>query len=96
MTAYVLSPRAQADLDDIWDYTAATWSDAQAEFYIRDIWQAIEAIATDPRKGRVCDDIRAGYRKFLVGSHVMFYRQRGTGIDIVRILHRRMDFGQHF
>lgn len=25
-----LRPRAEADLDDIWDYTVETWSEAQA------------------------------------------------------------------
>jgi hypothetical protein len=36
---FVLSPRAQADLDDIWDYTADRWGLDQAETYTRDIWQ---------------------------------------------------------
>ena len=43
---YVLSPRAQTDLGDIWDYTADRWGLAE-------------------------------------------------GIDIVRILHERMDFARH-
>jgi hypothetical protein len=28
---YRLRPRAISDLDEIWDYTASTWSEAQAE-----------------------------------------------------------------
>ena len=95
MSGFVLSPRAQADLDEIWDYTAARWNDAQAESYIRDIWQAIKTVATDSRRGSICDDVRAGYRKFQVGSHVLFFREIDNGIDIVRILHSRMDFGRH-
>jgi plasmid stabilization system protein ParE len=30
-----------------------------------------------------------------VGSHVLFYRLTDDGIDVVRILHNRMDFERH-
>lgn len=95
MTGYVLSPRAQADLDEIWDFTEQRWSAAQAERYIRQLWQGIEDVAGDPRRGTPCDDIRPGYFKYGVGSHVLFYRQTAGGIDVVRILHGRMDFDRH-
>lgn len=72
MSQYVLSPRARADLDGIWDYTAARWGDTQAERYLREIVTAIQIVANDPRKGRVCNELRAGYRKSPAGSHVFF------------------------
>ena len=95
MTGYVLSPRAQADLDGIWDYTEATWGEAQAETYLRDIAHAFKTLVDDPRRGLDCGHIRAGYRKYAVGSHVIFYRMAGGTIDVVRILHGRMDFERH-
>jgi len=52
-------------------------------------------IADDPRLGRPCDDIRAGYRKFRSGSHFLFYRPIKDGVEIVRILDSSMDFDQH-
>lgn len=93
---YVLSPRARADLDEIWDHTAAKWGVDQAEFYTCQLWQHIEAVASKPAIGRACPDVRAGYYKYLSGSHVLFYRLIDGGIDVVRILHQRMDFGRHF
>jgi toxin ParE1/3/4 len=96
MSRYTLSPRTQADIEEIWDYTEARWSRDQAEVYIRQIKAAVETLAADPRRGRTCDDVRAGYRKYPVGSHVLFYRMTPNGIDIVRILHGRMDFERHF
>ena len=36
---FVLSPRAESDLDEIWDYTAERWGLDQTETYTRDIWQ---------------------------------------------------------
>ena len=69
--------------------------EAKAEAYVRQIWKAVRAIAADPRSGRACDEIRAGYMKYHAGSHMLFYRKAGKTIDIVRILHERMDFEQH-
>ncbi len=96
MSKYGLSPRARIDLDEIWDYTEKNWSAAQAETYIRGIQAAIETAASDPKQGRRCDDVRAGYMKIPAGSHMVFYRRAGKGIEVVRILHQRMDFASHF
>ena len=95
MKRYVLSPPARSDLDAIWDYTASNWNIEQAEIYLRHIKRSIEAIADNLRLGRACDEIRAGYRKHPAGSHVLFYRLNDAGVDIVRILHGRMDFSGH-
>jgi toxin ParE1/3/4 len=92
---YILSPRAQRDIEEIWEYTAEIWGDDQAESHVVAIRAAIETVARDPRRGRQCDDLRAGYRKYASGSHVIFYRLVETGIDIIRILHQRMDFDRH-
>lgn len=91
----LLSPRARADLDDIWDYSAERWGDERAESYLRGLWAGMKIVAGDPRRGRPCDDIRAGYFKYAVGSHVLFYRPVATGVDVIRVLHRRMDFDRH-
>jgi toxin ParE1/3/4 len=95
MTTFVLSPRAQSDLEEIWDFTAARWSELQAERYIRSIWMAIELVASDPSKARSCDEARAGYRKYYTGAHVLFIRETEGGLSVVRILHQRMDFERH-
>ncbi len=92
---FVLSPRAQADLDAIWDYSAKRWGIDQADAYTREIWQRIEKVATSPTMGQACFDIRPGYYKISCGSHFLFYRLLGHGIDVVRILHERMDFERH-
>jgi toxin ParE1/3/4 len=92
---FVLSPRAETDLDEIWDYTADRWGLDQAETYTRDIWQRIQAVAERPAIGQNCSDIRAGYYKISCGSHFLFYRLIAEGIDVVRILHERMDYDSH-
>jgi toxin ParE1/3/4 len=92
MKGYILSPAAQADLGDIWDYSARNWGEEQADRYILAIRAACEALADGSKQGRAIDDIRPGYRKLAVASHFLFYRLTDTGlIDVIRILHQRMD-----
>jgi toxin ParE1/3/4 len=88
---FILRPRALRDLEDIWDYTIANWGARQAESYVRQVNEAFEALAENPNLGRSCEQIRVGYRKYLVGFHVVFYREVGDVVEVVRILHGRMD-----
>jgi toxin ParE1/3/4 len=93
--ATTFSRLAKADIRGIWDYTADRWDQTQAEIYLDLIHAAVDAISTDPKLGRPCSEIRRGYRKHLVGSHVLFYRVKGRAVFVVRILHQRMDFERH-
>jgi toxin ParE1/3/4 len=96
VSRYLLSPAAQADLEQIWDYTHDRWGVDQAEEYLRELQRAIERAAANPRIGRDCDEIRPGYRKLAAGSHTLFYRVTAEGrIDVVRVLHQRMDVDRH-
>ncbi|NIF54857.1 type II toxin-antitoxin system RelE/ParE family toxin [Burkholderia sp. Ax-1724] len=91
MRAYVLSPAAERDLDDIWDYTVARWGEAQAERYILSIESTVVGLADGTQPSLSAEDIRRGYRKALVGMHVVFFRESATLIDVIRILHQQMD-----
>lgn len=94
MPIYHLSPLAEKDLEDIWIYTAERWSVSQADSYIEDIIQAFENLAEGKRQGRPTD-IRPGYLKYPVGAHVVFYKHHADHLDIIRILHGRMDVTLH-
>lgn len=91
-----LFPAAQADLEQIWDYTHGRWGADQAEEYLRELQHALERAAANPLIGRACDEIRPGYRKLAAGSRTLYYRLRAEGVvDVVRILHQRMDVDHH-
>ncbi|MBH0131220.1 type II toxin-antitoxin system RelE/ParE family toxin [Salinibacterium sp. NK8237] len=96
MTGYRLSPAAQQDLSAIWDYTQERWDATQAEIYIFEMRAVIERIAADPQRGRTCSDIREGYRRYSIGSHLIFYTQGSDSVNVIRILHQRMDLTRHF
>jgi toxin ParE1/3/4 len=95
MKRAVLSPLARADIERIWDYAAEQWEVEQAESYIQQIGSAIAFLAEHPARGRRCDEIKVGYWKYRVGSHLLFYRVHSSEIDIVRVLHQRMDTDRH-
>ena len=92
MSEVILSPGARLDLSAIWDYTLSQWGVDQAEKYVRDLSLAMEQAASDPAKSVDIGDVRTGYRKLRSGSHVIFFKITDAGIDVVRILHKRMDF----
>lgn len=95
MSHYRLTPAAQRDLSSIWDFTQERWDVRQAEKYIREIQDAIERVAADPDRGRARDEIREGYRSYAIGSHAVFYIPTSDCVDIIRVLHQRMDTSRH-
>ena len=97
---YLLSPLAQADLSDIWDYSYNLWGADQADAYVLAIHEACEGLVTAIANGRIAgqsaEHIRTGYRKQIVGSHLVFFTCKLMGaVDVVRILNQRMDVVAH-
>ena len=94
-SSFRLNPRAKADLEGIFLYTLQMWSAAQADRYVLDLEKAFLALAQAPEIGQSIDRIRAGYQKFSVRSNLIIYRRRMHGIEIMRVLHQRMDILGH-
>jgi len=90
------SRRARADIRGIWSYAIDYWGKGQAEIYLALIEQAVDAIVENPELGRPCDEVQRGCRKYLVGSHLLFYRIKGKTILVARVLHGRMNAERHF
>jgi toxin ParE1/3/4 len=60
--------------------------------YAKQFDDAFEILAESPELGTSCDSVKSGYRKLANGSHMIFYRMlMGNEVEIVRILHKRMD-----
>lgn len=93
----VYTPKARSDLGAIWDYTAARWNADQADAYTRALHETGLALARGDMRGRDLTEVRAGYRIAASGSHALIVRESRTGgaLEVVRILHRRMDIGRH-
>ena len=92
--AFFLTQRAKADLKSIASYTQKKWGIKQRNTYLTQIDTAFHVLSDNPIKGFNYDYIRQGYFKYRVGKHLIFYRIVNLDIEIVRILHERMDIEQ--
>jgi toxin ParE1/3/4 len=90
-----LSPKAEADLDDIWLYTLDNWGRNQAKEYLLALDRAIELLRDNPMIGLSVEDIRPGYRRMPMTSHIIIYRTQGDSLEIIRFLHKNMDVERH-
>ncbi len=86
---YRLSPAAQSDLDGIWDYTAETWSPAQAESYVRGIAETFAMLLRHPEIAREYTEIDPPVRLHPHRSHLIVYRIEADCLAVIRILHTR-------
>jgi toxin ParE1/3/4 len=55
----------------------------------------MDAVTANPTRGRPYDDVGAGYRRQKASSHLIFYREVPGAIEVVRVLHEKMDIGSH-
>ncbi len=90
-----LSPKAKSDINSIWDYTYDKWGQEQAEKYVCDLWDNIQLLKKDLSLSCDINNIRVGYKKIRSGSHVVFFKVTNDDIDVIRILHKQMDFDRH-
>lgn len=95
MTDWLVTPEAEIDIDGIWDHSAERWGVDQAETYIAGLQETISSIASWPEMGETYEHVRTGYRCFGYARHLIFYRNTGETIEIMRVLHERMDIEGH-
>ncbi|MBF0155301.1 MAG: type II toxin-antitoxin system RelE/ParE family toxin [Magnetococcales bacterium] len=92
MSGFVLTRKALDDLRGIGRYTEHAWGREQRSRYLSILDQSFRDLAASPLMGHDCSTIRSGYRKYQVERHIIFYRiMMPDQIEIVRILHERMD-----
>lgn len=89
---YIISEKANQDIEKIWLYTYENWSLEQADRFYNLIIDEIEFIAENFESGKSVDYIKKGYRTSLVKSHIIFYQKSKSNIvEIIRVLHQKMD-----
>ena len=96
MGTFRLTKKTKADLKIIAAHTQRKWGKTQRLFYIKQLDDAFHLLAENPKLGIKCDYIKKGYHKHPSGGHIVFYPQIDDSlIEIVRVLHRRMDALAH-
>lgn len=90
--------QADADLLGIYIYTYNTWNEDKAIEYTDGLKAVVNKLADNPKRLGTVDRsvVRPGYRSYRYESHLVFYRVSGQFVEVVRILHKRMDVGKQF
>lgn len=94
MKALAFSPAAVADLEHIWNHSAEYWGPDQADRYTDEIRDACLELASGVKQGRPVD-VRSGYLKYATGTHMIYFRDHGDRLDVIRILHQRQDVSRN-
>jgi toxin ParE1/3/4 len=95
MRTLFLRPAAKSDLRQISRQSREHWGAAQAFSYISGITASLSRLTQMPELGVGRSDLGSGYRRLGVGAHAIFYRVEHDRIEVIRILHQRMDAGTH-
>lgn len=92
MPKLIVSPLAQADIDEIWDHIARD-SVPHADRFVDRIERRFALLADNPRLGVARDDLRPGLRHFAHVRYLIYYRPIRGGIEVIRVVHgaRRQD-----
>ena len=92
LTAYRLTPAAQDDLENIWLYTAKTWSAAQADRYTDILEDILVRLLFMPEMARERCEFDPPVRIHPSAEHLIIYRIEGNHLVILRILGTSQDW----
>ena len=96
MAGFKLTPAAKRDLLNIGRYTKKQWGVKQRNKYLAQIDRRLHWLAVNPTLGKHRPDIKEGYYCFPEGMHIIFYIKRKKRIEIIGIVHQRLDVEKHF
>ncbi|MHB8502605.1 MAG: type II toxin-antitoxin system RelE/ParE family toxin [Candidatus Acidiferrales bacterium] len=95
MSQLRISPRASADLIEIWSYIADD-SVANADVFIDKLNETMQLLARQPGSGRRREELAPGIQGFSFGRYIIFYRVLTSAVEIVRVLHGARDIENIF
>jgi toxin ParE1/3/4 len=90
-----ISPRAVADLTEIWSYIADD-SVGNADSFIDKLYETIQLLANQSGSGRRREELAPGIQSFPFGRYVIFYRANQDAIEVVRVLQGARDIHRIF
>ena len=90
-----VSDPAKQDLALIGARTQHQWGKAQKTKYLGHFRATFELLRNSPGAGKPRENISPGLRSHPVRRHVIFYREKKTVVEIVRVLHEAMDPDRH-
>lgn len=95
MSKVQISPLAESDLENVWDYFSQ-YSIESAKQIIKEFGQKFDLLADNPKIGRSHDEFIVNLRSFPHKKYVIFYFPTEIGIEVYRVLHGSRDIEDLF
>ena len=95
MLALNLTEKAEIDLKTIYNYSLKTWGQKQANNYIDALEKSFFLLLENPYLGKPRNELKQDYHSFIIKKHIIFYSVNNEQVNILRILHARMDVNQN-
>ncbi|MCQ0987110.1 type II toxin-antitoxin system RelE/ParE family toxin [Jiella marina] len=96
MSRVRFTPAAERDLAAVYVHSFLRFGLAQADRYTASIDERCRAVASGKMPSRDASKYRKGLRSHRTGSHIVFHMDDGAGgLDVIRILHSRMNISDH-
>ena len=95
MSKYILSTETQNSLKEIQIYSTKKFGKERTRQYLTNIRNRMDALAENPSRGIVREDLKVGYHSDFIGTHTIYYKIQSTHIDIIDVLHQSMDPSKH-
>ena len=90
-----LRPQARRDLKKIYIDSVERWGTSRAGQYIFDLEAAFLDLINGTKLSNDASDIKENLQSYQVVSHIAFFYKTDSGLDVIRILHKRMDYKKH-
>lgn len=87
-----LSPAAEQDVRDIYEFGRRTFGENRADSYFADLCEAFDHIGENPKASRERNEVDPPARIYVFHAHLIFYRISSDRAVIVRILHGHVDW----
>ncbi len=87
-----LLPAAEADLSDIWDYTAARWSLNQARIYASGITDLLSLLCDQPEVAQHNGNTVPPVRVHRYQSHIVIFTADDSLLEVIRVVHARSNW----
>ena len=95
MPTLIVSPLAEEDLEEIWNFIAERDVEA-ADRLIDEITSRFDHLLAYPEAGRARHELLVNLRSLPVKRYVIFYQPTDDGVEIFRVLHGSRDVQGEF
>lgn len=87
----IYRPEAISDIKNIAEYTIERWGRNQAQSYVAALRKDVESLTTFALRYPIHEPSTLDLRRMNSGHHLIFYLVADRSVEIIRILHERMD-----